>query len=96
MLGAPALAMAADAAPEDVLPRLGMAPGEPQVRSATPAIPFGVQPALSKEYVLDLHGYLLLPARLATHQREMPADGQSSTVLHSPPLIAQDRASPIT
>jgi hypothetical protein len=89
-LGAPALAMAADATPEDVLPRLGMSPGEPQVRSATPAIPFGIQPATSKEYVLDFHGYLLLPARLAMHERDMPLPGQSSTVLHSPPLIAQD------
>jgi len=82
--------MAADASSEDALPRIGLSPGEPQVRSATPATAFGVQPALSKEYVLDFHGYLLLPARLGMHEREMPQPGQSSTVLHSPPLIAQD------
>ena len=93
LLATPALAMAADATPalpDTGLPRLGLDPGEPQVRSATPALPFGVQPALSKEYVLDFHGYLLLPARLGMHEREMPQAGQSSTVLHSPPLIPQD------
>jgi hypothetical protein len=67
-----------------------MSPGEPQVRSATPSIPFGVQPATSKELVLDFHGYLLLPASLGIHQREDPQPGQSSTVLHAPPLMAQD------
>ncbi len=89
LLATPALAMAAqgdDLGP----PRLGLSPGEPQVRSATPAIPFGVQPINSKEYVLDFHGYFLLPARLGLHQRENPMVGQSSTVLHSPPLIPQD------
>src|SRR5215471_12093192 len=95
LLATPGLARAADAnasnanADNDV-PRLGMDPGEPQVRSATPSLPFGVQPALSREYVLDFHGYLLLPARLGVHARENPQPGQSSTVLHSPPLMAQD------
>ena len=95
LLATPALAMAADVLPaaSDVgLPRLGLDPGEPQVRSATPAVPFGVQPAMSKEYVLDFHGYFLLPARLGVHKREADqlAPGQGSTVLHSPPLIPQD------
>ena len=77
------------------LPRLGLDPGEPQVRSATPESPFGVQPALSKEFVLDFHGYFLLPARLGVHRREVPAGmmpvvGQGDLVLHSPPLIPQD------
>jgi len=88
-LATPALAMAADAPATDV-PRLGMDPGEPQVRSATPSVPFGVSPAQSKEYVLDFHGYFLLPARLGVHEREDPQPGQSSTVLHSPPLMGQD------
>jgi hypothetical protein len=90
LLAAPALAMAADGASDDTLPRLGLDPGEPQVRSPTPALPFGVQPAQSREYVLDFHGYLLLPARLGLHEREMPQMGQSGLVLHSPPLMAQD------
>jgi hypothetical protein len=93
LIASPALAMAADVmpSPSDVgLPRLGMDPGEPQVRSATPAVPFGVQPAMSKEYVLDFHGYLLLPARLGVHKREPDQLAQGSTVLHSPPLVPQD------
>jgi hypothetical protein len=86
----PALAMAADGAGADTLPRLGLDPGEPQVRSATPALPFGMQPALSREYVLDFHGYLLLPARVGLHEREMPQQGQSGLVFHAPPLMPQD------
>ena len=54
MLAVPAVAMAADGTPDEALPRLGLDPGEPQVRSATPALPFGVQPALSREYVSGL------------------------------------------
>jgi hypothetical protein len=89
LLAMPALAMA-DGSTDDGLPRLGLSPGEPQVRSPTPAIPFGIEPALSKEFVLDFHGYLLLPARLGVHERTDPEPGDSSTVLHSPPLMAQD------
>jgi hypothetical protein len=65
LTGTPSLAMAADQG----VPRLGMSPGEPQVRSATPSIPFGVNPAESKEFVLDFHGYLLLPATLGVEDR---------------------------
>jgi len=98
------------------VPRLGMAPGEPQVRSATPSIPFGVNPAESKEFVLDFHGYLLLPATLGVHDRPVtervdpnapptittqpdgtvvstpapPVKTGGGTVLHAPPLMAQD------
>ncbi|MGA7741892.1 MAG: hypothetical protein WBV96_25950 [Polyangia bacterium] len=98
----PSLAMAAD----DGLPKLGLSPGEPQVRSATPSIPFGVSPAESKEFVLDFHGYLLLPATVGVHERPAevlqaasdvqsqvagsPQPQASGTVLHSPPLLAQD------
>lgn len=89
-LAMPALAMAGDGSTNADIPRLGLSPGDPQVRSATPTIPFGIQPATSKELVLDFHGYLLLPATVGVHDRENPAPGQSSTVLHAPPLMAQD------
>ena len=78
------------------VPRLGMSPGDPQVRSATPSIPFGVNPAESKEFVLDFHGYLLLPATLSVEERTSVerADGMGmtpgGTALHAPPLLAQD------
>ncbi len=88
LLAAPAVAMATEAAAaNDGVPRIGLDPGEPQVPSPTPAIPFGVQPALSREYVLDFHGYLLLPAQLGLHERPNPMPGQSSLVLHAPPLV---------
>lgn len=85
---APTLAQASEKDLE--LPRLGLDLAEPGVRSAPPAIPFGIAPATSKEYVLDFHGYLLLPLRLGLHKRENPGPGQSGTVLHAPPLIPQD------
>jgi hypothetical protein len=88
VLATPALAMAADG--NDGVPRLGLDPGEPQAPSPAPAIPFGVQPALSREYVLDFHGYLLLPAQLGLHERPNPTVGQSSLVLHAPPLVPND------
>lgn len=90
LLARPALATAAEGSADQGIPILGLSPGEPQVRSATPSIPFGARPAESKELVLDFHGYLLLPACLGVHERENPSAGQSSTVLHSPPLMAQD------
>src|SRR5579872_5111521 len=49
---------------DSAVPRLGLDPGEPQAPSPPPALPFGVQPAQSKELVLDFHGYLLLPMEL--------------------------------
>jgi hypothetical protein len=115
LLAMPSVAMAAD----EGLPRLGLSPGDPQVRSASPSIPFGVNPVGSKEFVLDFHGYLLLPATLGVHDRpitdrpdpSLPTpemhDGTMAqqkpygewvpvpktgggTVLHSPPLMAQN------
>jgi len=90
LVAMPTLAMAAEVGADKEIPRLGMSPGEPQVRSATPSLPFGIQPAESKSMVLDFHGYLLLPAYVGVHQRETTSPGQSSTVLHSPPLVPQD------
>jgi hypothetical protein len=71
------------------LPRLGMDPGEPQVRSAPPSVPFGIPPT-SQQYVLDFHGYLLLPLRVGVLERAHPGPGQSTTALHSPPMIPQN------
>jgi len=90
VLAMPALAFAAEGSADKEIPRLGMSPGEPQVRSATPSVPFGIQPADAKANVLDFHGYMLLPAHLGMHERETPTVGQSGTVLHSPPLMAQN------
>lgn len=71
------------------LPRIGMSPGEPQVRSAPPATAFGRSPSTSEEAVLDFHGYVLLPMRIAVLERESPEPGQASTAIHSPPVIPQ-------
>lgn len=82
--------LAQEEEPKRDLPRVGMSPGEPQVRSAAPSVPFGIEPSESKGNVLDFHGYLLLPMRLGVLKRDDPAPGQSSTAIHSPPIIPND------
>lgn len=69
------------------MPRLGQSPGEPQVRSAPPSIPFGQPPELSKDNVLDFHGYLFMPMRVGVLDRSNPTPDQSSLALHTPPVV---------
>jgi hypothetical protein len=88
-LGMSAAARAEEASSEVALPRLGLAPAEPQVRSPPPSLPFGIKPSESKTDVLDFHGFLLLPLRVGVLERPNPRPGASSTVLHNPPLIPQ-------
>ena len=78
---------------EAALPRLGIAPGEPQNRSAQPTLPFGLSPAKSNAFVLDFHGYLLMPLTLGLNERDNPAPGQGKTVVHNPPLIPNNSRS---
>ena len=89
-LAAPMPALAEPKAKDKDIPRLGLDPAEPGVRSAPPATPFGIAPATSKEYVLDFHGYMLLPMGLGVHDRENSVPGESGTVLHTPALVPQD------
>ncbi len=97
LLAIGALAIAALSAPNALaqakpkLPRLGLDAGEPLTKSAPPATPFGRSPSTSKESVLDFHGFILLPMNVAVLKRPDPLPGQSSTALHSPPLIPQDQ-----
>jgi hypothetical protein len=86
-----AVASAQDA--PKTLPRLGIAPGEPQNRSAQPSIAFGVSPAKSTAFVLDFHGYLLMPLTLGFNERENPQPGQGDFVIHNPPLIPNNSRS---
>jgi hypothetical protein len=72
------------------LPSLGLSPGDPQQRSVLPSVPFARPPHDSHDWVLDFHGYVLLPFNTGWHKREDPAPGQSATVIHTPPLIPQD------
>lgn len=89
-LAVPATALAQSENKEKSLPRLGLDPAEPGVRSAPPATPFGIAPATSKEYVLDFHGYLLLPLRVGVQERQDPQTGSTDKVLHTPALIPQN------
>jgi hypothetical protein len=84
------LTCAAVAQAEPTSLRLGMDPGEPQLRSAAPSVPFGVAPTSRQQFTLDFHGYLLLPLRIGVLSRSNPSPGQSDTALHTPPLIPQN------
>jgi hypothetical protein len=83
-------ARAQDEAADTALPRLGLAPGEPGERSVPPSTPFGIAPAQSGDYVLDFHGYMLLPLRVGVLKRANPEPGQSETAIHAPPATPQD------
>src|SRR4051812_1663875 len=83
-------ASAENLVPNPGLPSLGLSPGDPQQRSVLPSSPFGRPPNDSHDWVLDFHGYVLLPFNSAWHKREHTNPGQSSTVIHNPPLIPQD------
>jgi hypothetical protein len=72
------------------LPSLGLSPGDPQQRSVLPSTPFARPPHDSHDWVLDFHGYVLLPLDVGVHNRPDPAPGQSGTALHTPPLIPED------
>ncbi len=93
-LAAPVPALAQSAAEpgagDGQVPRLGLDLGEPAVPSAPPATPFGLEPATSKDNVLDFHGYVLLPLNVGVLRRVDPAPGQDGTVFHTPPLVPQD------
>jgi hypothetical protein len=78
----------ASSSPASGLPRLGQDPGEPGSRSAQPQVPLG-DASQAQQNVFDFHGYLLLPMRVGVLKRTNPAPGQSSTALHSPPLVPQ-------
>jgi hypothetical protein len=67
-----------------------LSPGDPQQRSVLPSSPFARPPHDSHDWVLDFHGYVLLPFDSGWHKREDPEPGQSPTVIHTPPLIPQD------
>ncbi|MDP9002702.1 MAG: hypothetical protein M3O46_21645 [Myxococcota bacterium] len=90
-LASSAAASAQESGSTGAVPRLGLSPGEPLAPSAAPSLPFGIHPAESKEFVLDFHGYFLLPMELGLHDRPNPGSGQSGTVLHAPPVIPQYR-----
>ena len=83
-------ALAEDLLPNAGLPSLGLAPGDPQQRSVLPSSPFGRPPHDLHDWVLDFHGYVLLPFNAGFHKREVRNPGQSETAIHTPPLIPQD------
>src|SRR5450432_895444 len=80
-------------------PGIGLDPTAPQAAALpggmTPA--FGQKPASDTEWRFDFHGFLRAPLNMGVSKRQavLPNDpatrpGQSSTVLHAPPLVPDD------
>lgn len=71
---------------------LGLDPVAPQAA----ALPGGVTPAFGQrsfsegEWRFDFHGYLTAPLNIGLNTRANPRPDQSSTVLHSPPVVPDD------
>jgi hypothetical protein len=70
---------------------LGMDPQVPQA-AALPGgmVPSYGRPADDQELRFDYHGFLTAPLRIGINTRDNPRPGQSSTVLHSPPVVPDD------
>jgi hypothetical protein len=91
--GEPAQAPAyADTSPAKPQSMLSMDPAAPELSS----LPAGVTPAFGavatrpSDWRFDFHGLLFVPLRVGFNTRLSPAPGQSTTVLHTPPIIPGD------
>jgi hypothetical protein len=73
-------------------PSLSLDPTLPQVG----ALPGGLTPAYGQrslsegEWRFDFHGYIAAPLNMGINSRKNPQPGQSSTVLHAPPVVPDD------
>lgn len=71
---------------------LGLDPATPQ----TAALPGGLTPAFGQasmnegEWRFDFHGFFTGPLNIGFNTRQDPRPGQSSTVLHTPPVVPDD------
>ncbi|HEY4104393.1 MAG TPA: hypothetical protein VGM44_10895 [Polyangiaceae bacterium] len=87
-----ALPAFADDTEEKPDPSLGLSPGSPEGTvlpgGVTPA--FGQKPKDEQDWRFDFHGFFSMPFRVGIGKRENPGPGQSSTVLHAPPVVPDD------
>ena len=73
-------------------PALSLDPATPRVGS----LPGGVAPAYGQrslsegEWRFDFHGFITAPLNAGINSRPNPGPGQSSTVLHAPPVVPDD------
>lgn len=73
-------------------PALGLDPATPQSAS----LPGGTAPTVIPppgdvhDFRFDFHGMFTAPLRIGLNTRKDPAEGQSETVLHAPPVVPDD------
>lgn len=73
-------------------PMLGIDPTMPHVG----ALPGGLTPAYGQpsggpgDWRFDFHGFLTMPLRVGLNSRQNPRAGQSSYVMHAPPVVPDD------
>ncbi len=87
--------MAAGSESSDLLgvgPAIGLDPTAPQATvlpgGMTPA--FGTLPQNSQDWRFDFHGFLTAPLNVGFNSRPDARPGQSTTVLHAPPVVPDD------
>ncbi len=73
-------------------PSLGLSPGTPSttVIAGGMAPAFGQRPKDEQDWRFDFHGFFNMPFRVGIGSRQRPGPGQSSTVLHAPPVVPDD------
>jgi hypothetical protein len=97
-LTVPRVGRAQDAAKTGDAPTLGLDTGLSLDPTApqTGALPGGLAPAFGTkslsegEWRFDFHGFLTAPLNAGIGSRAMPMPGQSSTTLHTPPVVPDD------
>lgn len=74
-------------------PMLSLDPTSPSVGSLpggmTPS--YGQQSTGAGDWRFDFHGFFTMPLVAGMNKRAEPVDGQSSTVLHAPPMVPDDK-----
>lgn len=85
-----ALAQEQESVSLGVDPALGLDPSLPQSGALPAGQVFRVGEAAGTDWRFDFHGLLIAPLRVGFNSRESAGPGQSTSVLHSPPVVPDD------
>lgn len=73
--------------------QMGLEPGAPQAGTLPGGVSPGVQSANKDDWRFDFHGFFNMPFWVGFGEREDPADGQSKTTWHAPPVLPDEEGS---
>lgn len=72
---------------------MGLEPGTPQAGSLPGGVSPGVASQSKDDWRFDFHGYFTMPFWASFGKRENPAEGQSETTWHAPPVVPGEEGS---